>query len=262
MWESVSNYLIDRDGVLVQSPGCVEIPGAKEWINKLVENKRSFLIASNHTLSSPERAAKELVETGFYIEKEQIFTPLSVLREIFHKNNPGRVLVVGTGALKNFVRQQNVQTVKNGNADTVLMGFFRNVNHRTMSLVIEAISKNKARLIALHKNRLYVGQHDKMEPGLGAWVTAVEYATGIEAHIVGKPNPEYFLTALEKLGAKPENTVMISDDPTSDLSGAKKIGLKTVFVMTGKYSDARILDKIDSRLHPDTILKSIKDVPC
>jgi len=261
MWKSIKAYLIDRDGVLVKSPGCVSIPGAKIWIQKVVKKNSPFLIASNHTLSSPEKAAQDLINAGFEINSEQVFTPLSALSKLFQMQNPGRVFVWGTAHLEEFVRQLNIQTVNDSSANTILMGFCRKTDCRIMSLMIKAIVKNKATLLALHKNRLFADDQNNIEPGLGAWVSAIEYATGVEARIIGKPNPEYFKTALQMLKAKAKETVMISDDPTSDLCGAKQLGIKTVFVLSGKYPDTQILNQIEPELRPDIILDSIKNVP-
>lgn len=49
-----------------------------------------------------------------------------------------------------------------------------------------------------------------------------------------KPSSKPFLMALEKLGTKPEETLMIGDWAERDIVGAKKVGIKTVFA---KYGD-------------------------
>jgi len=49
-----------------------------------------------------------------------------------------------------------------------------------------------------------------------------------------KPSPKPFRMALEKLGVKPEETMMIGDWADRDIVGAKALGMKTVFA---KYGD-------------------------
>jgi len=53
---------------------------------------------------------------------------------------------------------------------------------------------------------------------------------------------------------------MISDDPLSDLVGARKLGMKTVFVTSGKYKDKKILKSLNKRFQPDWIHESIKEI--
>ncbi len=48
-----------------------------------------------------------------------------------------------------------------------------------------------------------------------------------------KPDPKFFLLALEKAGSKPENAVMIGDRLDNDIYPAKKLGLKTIHVLRG-----------------------------
>ena len=48
MKKEKKSYLIDMDGVLVH--GSVPIPGAAEFIQKLIEEKRKFLILTNNPL--------------------------------------------------------------------------------------------------------------------------------------------------------------------------------------------------------------------
>ncbi len=46
----------------------------------------------------------------------------------------------------------------------------------------------------------------------GAFVAGLEYATGVEATVLGKPSAAYFAAALAALDAEPELTWMITDD--------------------------------------------------
>lgn len=47
-----------------------------------------------------------------------------------------------------------------------------------------------------------------------------------------KPHPAHLREALRRLGTKPENTIMVGDHPL-DIVAGKRVGLKTVAVLTG-----------------------------
>lgn len=48
-----------------------------------------------------------------------------------------------------------------------------------------------------------------------------------------KPHPKPFLKALEALGVKPEETLMVGDWPERDMAGAKRVGIRTVYARYG-----------------------------
>ncbi len=43
-----------------------------------------------------------------------------------------------------------------------------------------------------------------------------------------KPDPRLFRTAMEKLGAVPEDCIYVGDNPCKDMSGAKRVGMKFI----------------------------------
>ncbi len=254
-----NGFLIDRDGVLLHAKDGAAIPGAIQWMQKLIRQRIPYLIATNHTTSSPEDAALELQVAGFSIHPEKMHTPITILFEYFQRQPPGRIWARGTPKFLAFLASNGYQLTREPDADVVLLGFDQTMDYQAVSDAIEAIVNHDASFIALHENRLYKNADGKMEPGLGAWVRAIEYATGIAATIIGKPSPEYYRRALERLGISAESAVMISDDPLGDLAGAKSVGIRTVFVTSGKYPQ-RILEQLPSELQPDIILGSIAEL--
>ena len=54
---------------------------------------------------------------------------------------------------------------------------------------------------------------------------------------------------------------MISDDVKGDLGGAKELGMKTIFVTSGKYrSQEEIVPFLQQKLRPDEIYKDMQEV--
>lgn len=64
--------------------------------------------------------------------------------------------------------------------------------------------------MAIHKGRYY-SKGDGLALGPGPFVAALEFATGAKATVVGKPERNFFLSALEDLGCEPYEAVMIGD---------------------------------------------------
>jgi ribonucleotide monophosphatase NagD (HAD superfamily) len=92
----------------------------------------------------------------------------------------------------------------------------------------------------------------------GAFVAGLEYATGVEAVVLGKPSPSYFAAALDALEAVPELTWLVTDDVEQDVRGASLFGMRTVLVRTGKFRP-EALELAESS--PDIVVSSLAHFP-
>jgi HAD superfamily hydrolase (TIGR01458 family) len=116
---------------------------------------------------------------------------------------------------------------------------------------------NGAELIALQKNRYWM-RADGLSLDVGPFVAAIEFATGREAYVVGKPARGFFEQVLADLGMRAGETAMVGDDIESDIGGAMRAGLATVLVRTGKYREDRVRA---SGIGATAVVGSIADVP-
>jgi len=126
----------------------------------------------------------------------------------------------------------------------VLVGLDPSLTYDKLKVALNALVKKDASLLALHTNRLYQDEQGELSPSVGPVVKALEYCSQKEAKVFGKPSPEIYREAMRKFDLEAEHCFMISDDPLSDLTGAKKLGMKTVFVTSGKYKDKEILKSL------------------
>ncbi len=74
-----------------------------------------------------------------------------------------------------------------------------------------------------------------MSLDVGAYVAALEFASGKQATILGKPSHDFFLSAVNAMGLAVGETAMIGDDAEFDASAAVNAGLIGVLVRTGKW---------------------------
>lgn len=65
-------------------------------------------------------------------------------------------------------------------------------------------------LIAIHKAK-YFKRQDGLALGPGAFVVGLEYATGVRAMVVGKPEKTFYQEALKTMSCTSEEAVMIGD---------------------------------------------------
>ncbi len=88
------NYLIDMDGVLVHGKNM--IPGADDFNNRLIEEKRKFLILTNNPLYTTRDLAHRPQVTGLNILRRSCIPPrlLRLLSSIISAQKAPRMSLV------------------------------------------------------------------------------------------------------------------------------------------------------------------------
>jgi HAD superfamily hydrolase (TIGR01458 family) len=114
-----------------------------------------------------------------------------------------------------------------------------------------------ARLLAVQKNRLWdPGDGPRLDAG--PFVVALEYASGQEAVLVGKPSAEFVRSAASSLEVAVEHLAVVGDNVDTEVRGAQAAGAVAVAVRTGSFSEAA-LEGLERP--PEAVLGSIADLP-
>ena len=247
--------LLDVDGVLHVSGE--PIPGAVEAIARLRAEGHRLRFVTNNSTRSRATLVEELRGMGFELEDDDLqTTPIAAAEQLGGR----RVYALVMSAIVPDLA--GIELVGDG-ADAVLVGgcdetvepnqVFSYMNLARAFSEIQA----GADLFCLHKNPWWQTARGPMLDG-GAFVAALEYATGVEATVVGKPSAACFAAALAALDAEPELTWMVTDDLEQDVRGAQLFGMKTLLLRTGKFRP----DTLErSSTVPDAVLSSIAQVP-
>ena len=93
-------------------------------------------------------------------------------------------------------------------------------------------------------------------PATGSVAALITKATGRAPYFVGKPNPMMFRSALNRIEAHSENTVMVGDRMDTDVIAGIEAGLETILVLTGS---TRLEDVDNYPFRPNRILQSIAE---
>lgn len=111
------------------------------------------------------------------------------------------------------------------------------------------VLRNGGQLVAVHAGRFFkTPQGYAVGPG---FVTkGLEYSTGVTQIVIGKPDPLFFKSGIPQ-GIEPSRCVMIGDDPVDDIEGAKKLGMQTILVKTGKYAGFKVPPEVDTVMAND-----------
>ena len=93
-------------------------------------------------------------------------------------------------------------------------------------------------------------------PATGSVAAMITKATGRDPYFVGKPNPMMFRSALNRIEAHSESTMMVGDRMDTDVVAGIEAGLDTILVLTGSTTVADI-ERYPFR--PGRVLDSIAD---
>ncbi|XP_012285089.1 haloacid dehalogenase-like hydrolase domain-containing protein 2 [Orussus abietinus] len=251
MASKIKTVLIDLSGTLHIDN--TVIPGAVEALNRLRRADLHIKFVTNTTKESKTSLHGRLINLGFEIKKEEIFSSLSAAREaiISRKLNPH--LLIDPAAMEDF--EDLIMTEP---FDAVVVGLAPDkFNYEELNKAFRLLL-NGASLIAVHEGRYYKRQ-DGLALGPGAFVKGLEYSANVKSEVIGKPTPEFFNTALG--GIPPEEAVMIGDDVKDDIGGAQAVGIKGFLVQTGKYrpGDENIITPPPTQLCP-SFVEAVEEV--
>ena len=247
--------LLDVDGVLHVSGE--PIPGAVEAVARLRSVGHRLRFVTNNSTRARATLAEELRAMGFELDDDELqTTPTAAAQELGGRRVYALVMsaIVPDLAGIELVGEEADAVLVGGCDETVEPN--QVFSYMNLARAFDEIQAG-ADLFCLHKNRWWQTARGPMLDG-GAFVAALEYATGVDATVVGKPSAACFAAALAALDAEPELTWMVTDDLEQDVRGAQLFGMKTVLLRTGKFRP-EALDR--SSTVPDAVLSSIAQLP-
>jgi HAD superfamily hydrolase (TIGR01458 family) len=212
--------------------------------------------ATNTTTRTRGEVARLLSEAGIPVEAGEILTAPAATAAHLRRAHPGaRVFLLNTGDLSDDLG--GIDLVDSGPADVVVIGgagvdFTHEQLNEAFRLILDG-----AAFVAMHRN-MYWRTSAGLELDTGAYVRALEEATGIEPVVLGKPSPDFFATGVTELGLDAGRVAMVGDDLHNDVLGAQHAGLQGVLVRTGKFRP-EVLAACDER--PDVVIDSFADLP-
>jgi len=272
----VRALLIDLDGVLILKGA--PIAGAPEAVAELDRRGFPYLVLTNSSLVSRARLARWGHRAGFTTPADRFHSALAASAELVRDEFAGRrVFAICSADARTEFAGLDVVDAKTADADpgavaAVVLGDSpdeltkENLN-RAFRLILGG-----AELIGMHRNPWWLTPEGPTLDA-GAFMVGLEWATKRRARIVGKPAPAFFGSAIRRLAAEAaargeprlrrSEIAMIGDDVLGDIGGGRRVGLRTVWVRTGKHGDAELAaaaSRARGAYRPDGVAPSIAEV--
>jgi len=250
--EGVCGVLLDVDGTLLVHDRAV--PGAAACLKRLSAQGIAWCVTTNTTRRPRRLVADVLRREGLDVDHERILIPAVLARQAIVESGRRRaLLLVADEAREDF---DGVNEVEHS-PDWVVIG---DLGHDfTWDRVNQAFRglRDGAGFLALQKNPWWDAGDGGPQIDAGAFVAALEFASGVEARVLGKPSRSFFEVACEMLGVDARRVLVVGDDAFTDGRGAGGAGCRIALVRTGKFSQAALRE---AGIAPSAVLDSIADL--
>lgn len=247
-----AGLLLDMDGVLYV--GNRLLPGTLDTIAELRRRKLPFRFITNTSTRTPSQLLAKMQAMGIDVEAGEIFTAVTATVQYLQALDAPRCYFLVNENIRSCFFGFREDTV---NPEIIVVGDIgERWNYVLLNELFNMLMRG-AQLVCLHRNR-YWETEEGLCMDIGAFVAALEFVSGKQARVIGKPAPEFFLQALVSLELPPERVAVVGDDIDSDIGGAQNYGLVGILVKTGKYREALVKH---SGIRPDFLLGSIADLP-
>ncbi len=250
--EDIGGVLLDLDGTVFVGDRLV--PGAADAVHALRRAGLPLRFGTNATRTPRAALVQRLQEMGLDLAPEEVLTaPLAAASWLEKKGLWNVSLCLPEATQVDFrhftLEETSPQAVVVGDLGTEWD--FTRLNAAFRHLM------DGAEFVALHRNPYWdTGQGLALDAG--SFVTALEYATGREAMLVGKPSAAFFQAAAEAMGVEPFNMAVVGDDLGTDVAGALSCDAAAILVKTG---DSQEIDLSRRKPKPDLVLDSIASLP-
>jgi HAD superfamily hydrolase (TIGR01450 family) len=239
---AISSFVEHYDQLILDLDGCVwigeeAVPGSVEAIEALREAGRRVAFVTNNARHSTEDVVQKLWSLGVQASLNDVVTVGGAMQHLLAETRQGMTAyVIGTEAMVKHVTDAGLR-VLNGTdlasrAELVIVSATSEVDYADLRNAVLALHRG-ADFLATSRDPTYPMPEGPW-PGAGAILAAVETAAGKTAPIVGKPEPQLMITAVDRMGDG--KTLVVGDRIDTDIVAADAARLDSALVLSGGTS--------------------------
>ena len=226
------SYVLELYGVLLHDDAA--LPGAERLLGRLRAVGSRFVVATNESVRSPAELSVLLTRAGLAVPAELVWTAaLTAARFVATQHPDGSAFAVGSPALTEALRQVGYR-VSDSAPDYVLLGDGRSYGIEAVNRAVDLVAAG-ARFIATTAPTTRPNRRGAVSTA-AAMGALISDATGVQPHVVGKPNPLLLRGALRVIGAHAAGTVLVGTRVDVDVVAGVEAGLDTVLVDAGGWA--------------------------
>lgn len=244
----IKGIIFDLDGTVYKDD--VFVDGAHEIISQLQKTHRIAFLTNNSNQTSKD-ICKKLLSMGLSILPNKILTTTEVAGEyIYERYGKSNVYVVGSDQLKRSVAEHGHYICNDySHCDCILVGRDLSFDFMKLRKSVNLLGRCQ-RLIACNMDYYHPGKNDTKEPETGALIAAITSIQDADIDVIGKPSTYLFDKALKLLNLDREQVLVVGDNLTTDVIGAKRAGMHVAWL-----NETGAKNKLD--VVPDIVLEQL-----
>ncbi|HYW96566.1 MAG TPA: HAD-IIA family hydrolase [Bacteroidales bacterium] len=246
-------FICDMDGVIYH--GNRLLPGVKEFVQWLKDEKKNFIFLTNSSERTPRELQEKLSRLGIEVDRSHFYTSALATAAFLASQKPrGSAYIIGEAGLINALYNVGY-TMNNVDPDYVVMGESRSYSYERIEHSVNLVIRG-AKLVGTNPDTTGPVENG-IAPATKALISPIELATGKSAYFVGKPNPLMMRIALKKLGLTREESIIIGDRMDTDIIAGIESEIDTCLVLSGITSR----EMIDTFAYqPHFVLSGVVDI--
>jgi NagD protein len=252
-------FIFDLDGTVYLSDSL--IPGADRVIGLIRSKRRKVVFLSNKPIQTRDDYAAKLTRLGIPTQPDEVINSTLVMISYLKKNAPtAKLFVVGESPFVEELKGAGfIITEEPKEIDYVVVAFDRTFDYRKLNVAYQAI-KLGAHFVATNPDRTCPVEGGEI-PDCAGMIAAIEAVTEKKVEvIVGKPSPLMIQAAMDIMGLRPEECILIGDRLETDIRMGKESGITTGIVLTGVTDEQTLREVKHTSMRPDFVFQSIADV--
>jgi Icc protein len=224
----VHALLTDLDGVIYRGDAPVE--GAAEFLVDVMSSGRQVIAITNNARSTVQQYQKKLSGMGIELNEAQIITSAEAMAShLAQFKVPPKVYFAAPAALRREILA--IGAVESDQPDFVVAGIDDELTVAALNRAVHHLARGARLLVSNVDVSIPTTQGRVAEAG--AIVAFLETASGQTAQTFGKPNAAIFELALSRAGCQAANAIVIGDTYDTDILGANRVGIRSVYVNSG-----------------------------
>jgi len=247
-------FLLDLDGTLYLDEQL--FAGAAEFVALVQSRGGCCVYLTNNSSKGAEDYVAKLNRLGIAARREDFLTSVDALVAHLRKTGLSDKLfyVFGTKSFKNQLRAEGFRLSEDRDApiDVLLVGFDTELTFQKLEDACILLGRG-VDYIATNPDWVCPTWYGSV-PDCGSVCEMLRRATGRQPYVIGKPRPDMAHLAMEREGARAEETVLIGDRLYTDIACGVNAGIDTVLVLSGETKSE---DVAASEVQPAYVLQNI-----
>ena len=252
-------FLFDMDGTIYLEDEVFD--GTLDLLNYIEQIGGKAVYVTNNSSKNASGYIERLKKMGITATEDDFMTSIHVTGMYLKKHHKeGKIYVFGTKALVHALKEEYalpVTTRYEEDITCLVIGFDTELTFQKL--------EDASRLLLTKPELSYIATNPDFVcpvsfgavPDCGSIAQALCNATGRMPKVMGKPEAEMALAAMEKYGYKKEETVLIGDRIYTDIACGVNAGVTAVLVLSGESTMQTVQE---SAIKPDIILQDVREM--